>query len=248
MSGHAPRAREWTLNLLCSTTAGGATVTLGACVTFGPAGHGGADVRYDAIVFAIFCPSRLRQPRHGLEPMKTRSVVIHTGRRFDVPQGIQRIDTVATHGWQLRYRGETKMFSDGDAGGRGAARALETATAELLRRIERLPAPTGLQRAPNQSKGSDLPVGISGPLVRTRQPTGSRYACFLVAIPRYGDKPRRASVYIGTETTYSVDRYHQALAKAIALRTEAEQAYQRDATRDKRRQARELRQRLRPRA
>ncbi len=181
-------------------------------------------------------------------PMKTRTVEIHTGKRFQVPQGVQRIDTQATHGWQLRYRGETKMFSDGDPHGRGAARALEAATEELLRRIARLPAPTGLQRSPNQSKGSDLPVGISGPLVRTRSPSGARYACFLVAIPRYGQKPRRASVYIGTETTYTPERYHQALARAMELRAEAEQAYQREATRDKRQQARAWRERLKPRA
>ncbi|HNK19898.1 MAG TPA: hypothetical protein PLG92_16140, partial [Piscinibacter sp.] len=63
--------------------------------------------------------------------MKTRNVVIHTGERFEVPQGIQRIDHRSTHGWQLRYGG-TKLYSDG---ARGAAAALAAARQELLRRI-----------------------------------------------------------------------------------------------------------------
>ena len=37
--------------------------------------------------------------------MKTRDVAIFSGHRFAVPQGIQRIDTKSTHGWQVRYHG-----------------------------------------------------------------------------------------------------------------------------------------------
>ena len=37
--------------------------------------------------------------------MKTREVVIFSGERFVVPQCIQRIDHLSTHGWQLRYGG-----------------------------------------------------------------------------------------------------------------------------------------------
>ena len=59
--------------------------------------------------------------------MKTRNVVIHTGERFEVPQGIQRIDHRSTHGWQLRYGG-TRLYSDGS---RGAQAALEAARKEL---------------------------------------------------------------------------------------------------------------------
>ncbi len=43
--------------------------------------------------------------------MKLRDVAIFNGQKFVVPQGIQRIDTKSTHGWQVRYQG-TKMFSD----------------------------------------------------------------------------------------------------------------------------------------
>ena len=55
--------------------------------------------------------------------MKVRDVVIFSGERFEVPQGIQRIDHRATHGWQLRYGG-TKLFSDGSPDGSGASEEL----------------------------------------------------------------------------------------------------------------------------
>lgn len=159
--------------------------------------------------------------------MKVRDVVIHTGERFSVPQGIQRIDHRATHGWQLRYGG-TKLFSDG-AG--TASDALAKATRELLARIAKLPAPSKLQKAPSENKTSDLPVGISGPIVRLRPGATVRACSFSVSLPRWGEQPRRSSVYIGTENTYSIERYQEALAKAIALRQKAELAYQRAATR-----------------
>lgn len=165
--------------------------------------------------------------------MKFRDVLIpDTGEQFAVPQGIQRIDHLSTHGWQLRYSGGTKLFSDNEYGGSGGA--LAAASSELLRRIARLPAPSGLQREPNYSKTSQLPVGISGPLLRTRARSQARYCVLSVAIPRFGQKPRRASVYIGSENTYTEQRYEAALAKALVLRDKAEKAYQRAATLAKR--------------
>ena len=171
--------------------------------------------------------------------MKFRHVVLFNGQAFKVPQGIQRIDHLATHGWQLRYGG-TKMFSDHSADGSGAAAALEKATRELLRRIATLQAPITLQRAPSQNKTSDLPPGISGPIVRQRSGSGLREASLSVLIPRFGEKPRRRTVYIGTENTYTLQEYEAALARAIQMRQEAEAAYQRDVTRAKRAEGRKL--------
>ena len=171
--------------------------------------------------------------------MKFRSVVIFTGKRFRVPQGIQRIDVRFTHGWQLRYGG-TKFFKDGSSDGRGAAAALARAKEELLRRINRLPAPSLLQTVPSQHKTSDLPVGISGPIVRLRPGATVRYCSLSVLLPQFGGKPRRSSIYIGTENTYTVERYHQAVAKAVVLRQQAETVYRREATRAKRLQAKAL--------
>ena len=171
--------------------------------------------------------------------MKVRDVVIFTGQHFTVPQGIQRIDHRATHGWQLRYGG-TKLFSDHTPDGSGAPDALVQATRELLKRIAKLPAPSRLQREPSENKTSDLPVGISGPIVRQRSRSKVRDCSLSVSLPRFGDLPRRRSVYIGTENTYSIARYKLALAKAIALREQAEAAYQRAATKAKRAAVRDL--------
>lgn len=170
--------------------------------------------------------------------MKTRDVVIHTGERFEVPQGIQRIDHRSTHGWQLRYGG-TKLYSDGSLG--GAAASLAAARAELLRRIAKLPAPSRLQRQPSGHKRSNLPVGISGPVVRCRPGSQTMDSSLSVSLPRYGQTPLRRSVFIGTQNTYTPERYLAALAKAVALREQAEAAYQRAATKAKRAEAQALR-------
>lgn len=178
--------------------------------------------------------------------MKFRKVVIFNGDEYQVPQCIQRIDHRATHGWQLRYGG-TKLFSDHSNDGSGAARALELATKELLKRIAALPAPTLLQRGPSQNKSNDLPVGISGPVVRQRAASRVRDCSLSVLIPRYGQKPLRKSIYIGTENTYTVARYEAALERAVAMRRAAEEAYERATTRAKRAEGRALKQVLKAR-
>lgn len=168
--------------------------------------------------------------------MKTRTVTLFSGETFEVPQGIQRIDHRATHGWQLRYGG-TKLFSDHTSDGSGARAALEKATKELLRRINTLPAPSLLQRGPSANKSSQLPPGITGPVVRTRRGGRTRDCSLMVLIPRFGEKPRRRTIYIGTENTYSLERYQAALDRAIEMRKEAEEAYVKATTRAKRAEA-----------
>ena len=172
--------------------------------------------------------------------MKFRDVVIFNGMPFTVPQGIQRIDTRATHGWQVRYGG-TKLYSDHTPDGSGAAASLERAKQELARRIAKMPAPSLLQKKPSESKTSNLPVGISGPIVRKREGSAVRSCSLSVLLPRYGQPPRCSSVYIGTENTYTVERYLAALDKALAMRLEAEQLYEAAATKAKRAGAKALR-------
>lgn len=176
--------------------------------------------------------------------MKTREVVIFSGEQFSVPQGIQRIDHRATHGWQLRYAG-TKLFSDHTTDGSGAAKSLALATKELLKRIATVPAPSRLQSAPNNGKSSDLPVGISGPVVRLRKNAKVRDCSLAVLIPRFGKTPQRRSIYIGTENTYTPERYQAALQRAIEMRTTAEEAYRAAATKAKRAEGRVLKASLR---
>jgi hypothetical protein len=171
--------------------------------------------------------------------MKTRDVVIFSGKRFKVPQCIQRIDHRYTHGWQVRYGG-TKMFSDGSNDGSGAKASLEAATRELIRRITTMPTPSKLQPRPSTGKSSELPVGISGPLLRERRGGQSRYASLQVLLPRFGQKPLNRSVYIGSPSTYTAKRYKEALAKAIELRQQAEAAYRAEETKARRAEARAL--------
>jgi hypothetical protein len=171
--------------------------------------------------------------------MKFRDVVIFSGKKFAVPQGIQRIDTRATHGWQVRYGG-TKLFSDHTSDGSGAQASLDLAKAELARRIAKMPAPSLLQKKPSESKTSNLPVGISGPIVRQRQGSNVRSCSFSVLLPQFGAAPRCSSVYIGTENTYTVERYHAALEKAVAMRQGAELVYEQATTRAKRSAAKAL--------
>jgi hypothetical protein len=171
--------------------------------------------------------------------MKTRDVVIFNGKRFKVPQCIQRIDHRYTHGWQVRYGG-TKMFSDGTNDGSGAAASLEAATKELIRRIATMPTPSKLQPAPSAGKASGLPVGISGPLVRMRTGSSTRYASLQVLLPRFGQKPQNKNVYIGSESTYTVERFQEALARAVQMRADAEAAYRIAETKARRADARAL--------
>jgi hypothetical protein len=63
-------------------------------------------------------------------------------------------------------------------------------------------------------------------------------------IPRFGQKPRRRTVYIGTENTYTAARFEAALAKAILMRTEAEEAYEIATTRARRAGARAHKQEI----
>jgi hypothetical protein len=171
--------------------------------------------------------------------MKTRLVTIFSGHKFNVPQGIQRIDSHHTHGWQLRYAG-TRLYSDHTVDGSGALVALQSATKELISRIADNPAPTRLQRQPNHSKGSELPVGISGPIVRQRAGSTARDCSLSVSVPRYGQAPQRRSVYIGTENTYTQKKFKEALALAVGIREEAEGVYRAEATAAKRADARKL--------
>jgi hypothetical protein len=163
--------------------------------------------------------------------LKTRDVVIFSGDEFVVPQNIQRIDSDTTHGWQVRYHG-TKFFSDGSPDGSGAAKALERATRELVARVATMPAPVTLRRQPSPNKTSDLPAGISGPILADRN--GTQAAVIQVSIPRYGKEAQVKRIHIGTPRTYRKARFKAAVARAVEMRNEALANYEADATRARR--------------
>ena len=171
--------------------------------------------------------------------MNYRECIIFSGETLLVPEHIQRIEIHptetggATYGWQVRYGNDEPIFGDRSADGSGAEASLLAATEELLHRIHTHEAPSGLRKTISASKKSDLPSGISGPIVR---PPGKRKVIqyyFGITIPRFGQKPTNTSVYIGTENT-AEQRYDLALAKAIQVRNRAEVAFQVAATGAKR--------------
>jgi len=172
--------------------------------------------------------------------MQTRTVTIYSGARIRVPEHIQRIDTHSTHGWQMRYGQPTLFFSDGQGAGNGPRPALKRAVEALRERIAELPAPTGLQRGLSPNKQNDLPVGISGPILRHRPGRSVPECHFSVNLPRFGAKPLRRSVYIANQNTYTPERYQAALDAAMAMRAEAEDHYQLAATTAKRQAAAKL--------
>ena len=171
--------------------------------------------------------------------MKTREITIPTGQKFTVPQGIQRLDSDSTRGWQVRYQG-TKYFSDGAA----PDKALEGATRELLRRIATLPAPVNLRRAPSPSKTSKLPAGISGPLLVSKAGSEAQSAVLSVLVPRFGKANQTKRVHIGTPNTYTKARFRAALATAVQIRSESLAVYEAAATKAKRKAARTMKQTL----
>jgi hypothetical protein len=170
-----------------------------------------------------------------IDPMKTREVTIFSGQHFTVLQGIQRIDTKSTHGWQVRYQG-TKFFKDGTQDGSGAAQALDSAVKELFRRIAKFPAPVGLRQTPSPSKTTALPAGISGPKL-VHSGDGGQAAVLSVLVPRFGRLPTVRNIHIGTPNTYTEERFSAAVDKAVELRAAVQQVYQAAATRAKRKEA-----------
>ena len=164
--------------------------------------------------------------------MKLRDVVVFN-ETYQVPERVQRIDSKRTHGWQLRY-GSTKMFSDHSNDGSGALASLTEAVTELHRRIDKLPAPSGLHTDIATRKSTDLPVGISRPAPRLRKGRKSHEHVFMVSVPRGGEPSANKTVYIGTDTTLTAEREAEALAKAIAIRDKAAREHRTLKTRAKR--------------
>ena len=168
--------------------------------------------------------------------MEFRRREIFSGRTFDVPTHIVRLDSTKTHGWQLRY-GKWTLFSDHSSDGSGAEAALTAAAEELARRIAKLPAPNSIRSEAKQGKTNGMPVGISGPITRRRQGSGAVQYYLQVTFPVPGGKPKNTSVYIATENTLTPEKYQSALAKAVAQRDTGVRKFKLAATKAKRQSA-----------
>jgi hypothetical protein len=172
--------------------------------------------------------------------MKNRSVKIYNGARFEVPRGLQRIDTRSTHGWQVRYQG-TKFFSDGGPDKAHAQRSFATALKELALRMSTMPVPLSLKRGPSAHKSSDLPPGISGPIKRPRRGSEVHNVVLAVLLPQFGASPKLKSIYMGSENTYTQKRFKEALKKAKELRAATIEKYEATALKVRKAEAKDLR-------
>jgi hypothetical protein len=169
--------------------------------------------------------------------MKSREVKLANGQTLTVPQGIQRIDSPSTHGWQVRYQG-SRLFSDGPSA--DAQLSLKKALLELMTRMNSLPAPPALNRGPSAHKTSDLPSGISGPIVRQR--VGRAFTAELsVLLPRFGQRAQLKKIHIGSPNTYTEDKYRAALEKGVAMRKQATERYALEADKARRNDVAQLR-------
>ncbi|MFY9514051.1 MAG: hypothetical protein WAQ05_24065, partial [Rubrivivax sp.] len=93
---------------------------------------------------------------------------------------------------------------------------------------------------PSPRKSSDLPAGVSGPILVRRRGAAEPAAVFSVLVPRFGKTNLVRKVHIGTRNTYSAARYHSALEKALEIRAAGQTSYEADATRAKRRAATDM--------
>lgn len=158
--------------------------------------------------------------------MEIRKVTTVFGHVFNVPSWIQRLDTKHTHGWQLRY-GSWTMFSDHTNDGSGSRKALQLARAELKKRMQSLPALNYIRHKASAHKVNKLPVGISAN-ERVRKGKKVLEYYLLVSYPRFGERSTTKSVYVGTENTYTEERFEKALAKAEKIRAKAVKEYTRE--------------------
>jgi hypothetical protein len=168
--------------------------------------------------------------------MEHRKVTLFNGKTYKVPMHIVRLDSEKVHGWQVRY-GKSKLFSDHSNDGSGARASLREASAELARRIAKLPAPTGLPTVAREGKGNDMPLGVSGPISRQRAGGGAVEYYLQVTYPVAGAKSVNRSVYIATENTLSREKYRAALSKAIEIRESGVRRFKLATTKAKRQAA-----------
>lgn len=151
-------------------------------------------------------------------PVRTVSVAGHRGK-LTVPMHIVRIDGKKTHGWQVRYRGATKMFSDLKLG--GAAKSLDAAR----RHLEAIYIGPVTRRLGQRIKGrSQYGSGISLGSYKRLDRGWTEYRLH-VLLPRFGKQPDRQSFYVGTSRDFSDDRLLAALERARRARRSAERAY-----------------------
>jgi hypothetical protein len=160
-------------------------------------------------------PTKLKVPAE-LSTLRVRTIEVRGHGPFQVCSHIVRIDIdepgrAGTHGWQVRYAGTSRLFSDAKASKpRSPAASLKEAVEYLS---ERYSGPKLIQMRRRSS--SELPSGIS--VARIRQRDRPEKIVYVVASsPVSGISPRR--FYVGTESTVTENRIQLVIGVAAAYR------------------------------
>lgn len=142
--------------------------------------------------------------------------------RFRVPRYISRVDIntpfkAGTHGWQVRYKGQSKFFSDVHYGRKrigSPAASLEAATIYLGSIFEG--PPLLFREKPLKHKADkSLPVGVRE---RRKVSIGRKVTEILFEVSAVSNRHPSKLFYVGTENTLTPQRYQTALHEAIQYR------------------------------
>lgn len=144
--------------------------------------------------------------------MATRTVEVPGHGTFEVPEHVSRVDSfkrgrggqaAGWHGWQVRWPGFNKFFSDAQQGG------CEAALLGAIRYVER--------HYPGKRSQCDPAAGVR--LVERRK-ASRQVAEFYIEVshPMKGKAARR--LYVGTATTVTPGRIRQKMAEGKRLRRE----------------------------
>lgn len=153
------------------------------------------------------------------ESLPVRQVTIPGWGVLSVPRHIQRIDIddpgkAGTHGWQVRYRGQTKFFSDARGKDlRNPYQSLRDAQAHL-NAIYEGPIPK-TRKVARGDKDGQLPPGVQ---IKWRRRRDKQFREMYVEVspPKRGVSPIR--FYVGTENTVNNARLGEGIKKALVER------------------------------
>lgn len=142
--------------------------------------------------------------------------------KFYVPRYISRVDIddsfkVGTHGWQVRYKGKSKLFSDTKYGQKGVGSpvaSLEAATI-FLGFIFNGPPFRFRERPFKRKANQTLPVGIRE---RKKVSNGRKVTEIFFEVSAVSPKHPPKLFYVGTVNTITPERYQAALSDAFQHR------------------------------
>lgn len=151
-----------------------------------------------------------------LHDLKRRIVEVPEWGSYEVCEYVARVDIdrgrVGTHGWQIRYQGQSQYFSDSLRDQPGTPRSsLDKALAGLAA-IYQGPQPTVVSRGNTKS---GMPAGLR--LLQKRAPGKEVDEFHVEAIHPVRAKESRR-FYCGTENTITEERFDKACEEALACR------------------------------